>query len=101
MHEFFPTRARNELKSKYNREEKYNWERLNKVKSRLTSYKPVFQTLSMPAILNNSLYDQAEQVMNEIRAEEMEKRNRKRKPIENNGVYRLFCKHLNSSFRKF
>ncbi|KAK6020962.1 hypothetical protein OSTOST_13376, partial [Ostertagia ostertagi] len=28
MHEFFPTRARNELKTKFNREERNNWEKL-------------------------------------------------------------------------
>ncbi|CAJ0930121.1 unnamed protein product, partial [Mesorhabditis belari] len=75
MHEFFPTRARNELKSKYNREERFRWDRINK-------------TLSMPAILNDSLYAQVEQAMNEIRAEELEKRNRKRKPAESNGELR-------------
>lgn len=32
MHEFFPTRARNELKSKYNREERANWDKLKEVR---------------------------------------------------------------------
>ena len=31
MHEYFPTRARHELKTKFNREEKTNWARLNEV----------------------------------------------------------------------
>lgn len=31
MHDFFPRRSRNELKSKFNREERFNWERLNSV----------------------------------------------------------------------
>lgn len=32
MHEFFPMRARSELKSKYNREEKLNWNKLKTVR---------------------------------------------------------------------
>ena len=32
MHDFFPRRARNELKNKYNREERTNWERLKEVR---------------------------------------------------------------------
>ncbi|CAJ0573882.1 unnamed protein product, partial [Mesorhabditis spiculigera] len=66
MHEFFPTRARNELKSKYNREEKTNWARVD-------------QALSLPATLDNKLYQHAEQVINEIKQEEDDKRIRKRK----------------------
>ncbi|VDO41266.1 unnamed protein product [Haemonchus placei] len=31
MHEFFPTRARNELKTKFNREERSNWAKLKEV----------------------------------------------------------------------
>ncbi|KIH59320.1 Myb-like DNA-binding domain protein [Ancylostoma duodenale] len=31
MHEFFPSRARNELKSKFNKEERTNWEKLKEV----------------------------------------------------------------------
>ncbi|VDN18388.1 unnamed protein product [Gongylonema pulchrum] len=40
MHEFFPSRTRVELKAKYNREERFNWDRLNQVLNYLSPAKP-------------------------------------------------------------
>lgn len=76
MHEFFSTRARSELKAKYNREERVNWDKLKKVSFHCAYafccpcdfYE--FQVLSRPALLDDSLYETANQMIDEIRAEE-------------------------------
>ncbi|ETN76391.1 Myb-like DNA-binding domain protein [Necator americanus] len=64
MHEFFPTRARNELKSKFNREERTNWERLKEVMSR-------------PALLDDDLYERAAELQREIEEEALAKKMKK------------------------
>ncbi|GMT28486.1 hypothetical protein PFISCL1PPCAC_19783, partial [Pristionchus fissidentatus] len=69
MHDFFPRRARNELKSKYNREEKYNWDRLKSV-------------LAKPIVLKESLYERAETMADELDREESEKIEAKMKKKE-------------------
>lgn len=61
MHEFFPSRSRNELKSKFNREERTNWDRLK-------------HSLSTPTLLDNSLYDEAERLLRKIKDEAVRKK---------------------------
>ncbi|PAV74672.1 hypothetical protein WR25_19454 [Diploscapter pachys] len=65
MHEYFPTRARHELKTKFNREEKTNWARLNEV-------------LKKPALLHDSLHDYVEKVTKEIEEDIKLKRDEKK-----------------------
>ncbi|GMT00569.1 hypothetical protein PENTCL1PPCAC_22743, partial [Pristionchus entomophagus] len=72
MHDFFPRRARNELKSKYNREERFNWERLKSV-------------LSKPITLEESLYERAETMAIELNREETEKMEAKQMKKTKNG----------------
>uniref|UniRef100_F1KS73 Transcription factor TFIIIB component B n=1 Tax=Ascaris suum TaxID=6253 RepID=F1KS73_ASCSU len=64
MHEFFPSRTRDELKSKFNREEKSNLARLNEV-------------LSSPGVLNEALFTHAEEVMKKINEEAQKKKESK------------------------
>ncbi|KHJ88546.1 Myb-like DNA-binding domain protein, partial [Oesophagostomum dentatum] len=66
MHEFFPTRTRNELKSKFNREERTNWAKLKEVMSR-------------PALLDDDLYDRAADLQKEIEEEALKKKMKKEK----------------------
>ncbi|VDK45149.1 unnamed protein product [Anisakis simplex] len=61
MHEFFPSRARAELKSKFNREERTNWARLKKV-------------LSSPTVLNDSLFSHANNLLQKIGEETIRKK---------------------------
>lgn len=65
MHEFLPTRTRNELKQKYNREEKINWARIN-------------STLSKPCTLDQSLYERCEKMQKEMK-DEMENKKKQQK----------------------
>ena len=60
MHEYFPARARCELKSKYNREERSNWNKLKDV-------------MSTPSALDETLLCRVEKLQGEI-AEEAELR---------------------------
>ncbi|CAI4228906.1 unnamed protein product [Auanema sp. JU1783] len=66
MHQFFPSRARNELKSKFNREERTNWEKMKEV-------------MSLPAVFDESLRDRAEALAREIEKEADEKKRKKEK----------------------
>lgn len=65
MHEFFPSRARSELKSKFNREERLNWNRVN-------------NALKTPALLSEALHVRAKEIMEEIKKQEAEKKQKKR-----------------------
>ncbi|VDN50051.1 unnamed protein product [Dracunculus medinensis] len=64
MHEFFPSRARSELKSKFNREERTNWRRLS-------------HALSVPTMLDDSLYAKARRVLDLIKKQDEKKREKK------------------------
>ncbi|WKX92780.1 hypothetical protein Q1695_010653 [Nippostrongylus brasiliensis] len=66
MHEFFPSRARNELKSKYNREERTNWRKMSEIMSR-------------PTLLADDLYERAAAMQKEIEEEALAKKLKKRK----------------------
>ena len=66
MHEYFPGRARCELKSKYNREERTNW---NKLK----------QAMGSPMLLDDSLINRVERLQKEIDEEAEEKAKEKMK----------------------
>lgn len=66
MHEYFPGRARCELKSKYNREERTNW---NKLK----------QAMGSPMLLDDSLMNRVERLQKEIDEEAEEKAKEKMK----------------------
>ncbi|KAK6022301.1 hypothetical protein OSTOST_12008, partial [Ostertagia ostertagi] len=69
MHEFFPTRARNELKTKFNREERNNWEKLKEV-------------MGKPALLDDDLYERAATLQKEIEEEALNKKFKKVKDLE-------------------
>ncbi|KAK5974242.1 SANT domain-containing protein, partial [Trichostrongylus colubriformis] len=69
MHEFFPTRARNELKTKFNREERNNWAKLKEVMGR-------------PALLDDDLYERAAALQKEIAEEAFNKKMKKVKDVE-------------------
>ncbi|EFO21972.2 hypothetical protein LOAG_06514 [Loa loa] len=64
MHEFFPSRTRLELKAKYNREEKFNWTRLN-------------QAMAVPTLLSDALYSHANEVIDRIKEKEIKKKDLK------------------------
>ncbi|KAJ1350618.1 hypothetical protein KIN20_006448 [Parelaphostrongylus tenuis] len=66
MHEFYPTRARHELKSKFNREERTNWAKLKEV-------------LSKPALLDDDLYARAAHIQKEIEKEALAKQTKNEK----------------------
>ncbi|GMR53567.1 hypothetical protein PMAYCL1PPCAC_23762 [Pristionchus mayeri] len=72
MHDFFPRRSRNELKNKFNREERFNWERLNSV-------------MSKPITLDEALYERAESMAYELNKEESEKIEAKMTKKKKNG----------------
>ncbi|VDM36766.1 unnamed protein product [Toxocara canis] len=61
MHEFFPSRSRAELKSKFNKEERSNWARLSKA-------------MSSPTVLNDSLFTYANEVLQKIGEESLKKK---------------------------
>ncbi|KJH49565.1 Myb-like DNA-binding domain protein [Dictyocaulus viviparus] len=69
MHEFFPSRARNELKSKFNREERTNWIKLKEV-------------LSKPALLDEELYERVAEIQKEIEEEALAKKTKKTKDMD-------------------
>ncbi|EYB95228.1 hypothetical protein Y032_0162g3419 [Ancylostoma ceylanicum] len=73
MHEFFPSRARNELKSKFNKEERTNWEKLKEVMSR-------------PALLDDDLYERAADLQKEIEEEALAKKMKKEKDKKGTGM---------------
>uniref|UniRef100_A0A0N5AB19 Myb_DNA-bind_7 domain-containing protein n=1 Tax=Syphacia muris TaxID=451379 RepID=A0A0N5AB19_9BILA len=74
MHEFFPSRSRSELKSKFNKEERTNWDRLK-------------HSLSTPTLLDDSLYDEANRLLKKINEEALKKKEKvhssKRSKLEN------------------
>ncbi|CAD6194711.1 unnamed protein product [Caenorhabditis auriculariae] len=70
IHEFFPSRARNELKSKFNREEKFHWDRLQ-------------ATLSKPVRFDESIHTRVAVLTDEIEKELEEKRNRAKNSRKN------------------
>ncbi|VDK85536.1 unnamed protein product [Litomosoides sigmodontis] len=61
MHEFFPSRTRLELKAKYNREERFNWTRLN-------------QAMAVPTLLSDALYSHANEIIDRIKETEIKKK---------------------------
>uniref|UniRef100_A0A0R3S1H1 SANT domain-containing protein n=1 Tax=Elaeophora elaphi TaxID=1147741 RepID=A0A0R3S1H1_9BILA len=61
MHEFFPSRTRLELKAKYNREERFNWTRLN-------------QAMAVPTLLSDALYSHANEIIDRIKEKEIKKK---------------------------
>ncbi|MCP9260020.1 AP-1 complex subunit gamma-1 [Dirofilaria immitis] len=61
MHEFFPSRTRLELKAKYNREERFNWARLN-------------QAMAVPTLLSDALYSHANEIIDRIKKRNQEER---------------------------
>uniref|UniRef100_A0A915PK01 Myb-like domain-containing protein n=1 Tax=Setaria digitata TaxID=48799 RepID=A0A915PK01_9BILA len=71
MHEFFPSRTRLELKAKYNREERFNWNRLN-------------QAMAVPTLLSDALYSHANEVIDRIKEKEIKKK--ELKLLKKNGV---------------
>ncbi|VDO13831.1 unnamed protein product, partial [Brugia timori] len=64
MHEFFPSRTRVELKAKYNREERFNWTRLN-------------QAMAVPTLLSDALYSHANEIIDRIKEKEIKKKDLK------------------------
>ncbi|VDL80406.1 unnamed protein product [Nippostrongylus brasiliensis] len=72
MHEFFPSRARNELKSKYNREERTNWRKMSEVSGNKC-------IMSRPTLLADDLYERAAAMQKEIEEEALAKKLKKRK----------------------
>ncbi|KAM3721210.1 Transcription factor TFIIIB component B'' [Dirofilaria immitis] len=64
MHEFFPSRTRLELKAKYNREERFNWARLN-------------QAMAVPTLLSDALYSHANEIIDRIKKKEIKKKDLK------------------------
>nr|CDJ97500.1 Hypothetical protein CBG12854 [Haemonchus contortus] len=76
MHEFFPTRARNELKTKFNREERSNWAKLKEV-------------MGKPALLDDDLYERAAILQKEIEEEALNKKLKKMKDL-NEAVERKY-----------
>ncbi|VDP19617.1 unnamed protein product, partial [Onchocerca flexuosa] len=64
MHEFFPSRTRLELKAKYNREERFNWTRLN-------------QAMAVPTLLSDALYSHANEIIDRIKEKEIKKKDLK------------------------
>ncbi|KAE9421263.1 hypothetical protein Angca_004959 [Angiostrongylus cantonensis] len=75
MHEFFPSRARSELKSKFNREERTNWAKLKEV-------------LSKPALLDDDLYDRAADIQKEIEKEALAKQTKKERDKDIKVIYK-------------
>ncbi|VDN03891.1 unnamed protein product [Thelazia callipaeda] len=61
MHEFIPSRTRIELKAKYNREERFNWARLN-------------EALSIPTLLSDALYSHANEIIDVIKEADIKKK---------------------------
>uniref|UniRef100_A0A915B7A9 Myb-like domain-containing protein n=1 Tax=Parascaris univalens TaxID=6257 RepID=A0A915B7A9_PARUN len=64
MHEFFPSRTRAELKTKFNKEERTNWARLKK-------------TMSSPTVLSDSLFTHANEALKKIGEELAKKKEQK------------------------
>ncbi|MFH4973525.1 hypothetical protein AB6A40_000234 [Gnathostoma spinigerum] len=64
MHEFFPSRTRPELKLKFNREERTNWERLK-------------YALESPTILDDSLYKRASKMAAKVKEEQLKRMSEK------------------------
>ncbi|VDM63058.1 unnamed protein product [Angiostrongylus costaricensis] len=98
MHEFFPTRARSELKSKFNREERTNWAKLKEVSFRVffvefnfiqsIFYVVFFEVLSKPALLDDDLYDRAADIQKEIEKEALAKQTKKERDKDIKVVYK-------------
>ncbi|CAI5438055.1 unnamed protein product [Caenorhabditis angaria] len=64
MHHYLPQRTRQELKAKYNREEKNNWHR-------------IVENGKQTSTLDDSLPEKVQQVLKEIQEEEQEKKDKK------------------------